>query len=720
MMLGALQNLLFRSLRRQLIIGLTAFLSLFMSLFIWQLTHHQQDMLLDQQVRLTKALAQTLATSSASWIANGVVNGVVNGEVNGLQEIIEAQAAYPELLFAMVLDVEGVVLAHTEQNLRGQYVDQLPHAVSMTVLTNTPTLVDVVSPIFQAQKHVGWIRIGIGQQAVAVQLAQIWRNGVVYALSAILLGALLAGFISIRLTRRLYAIEAVADSVQAGESTRRVSIEGADEAARLARRFNEMLDTLVQRERELLSSRDVLRLDREQQSVLREMLEDVVKDSSKKATLDHCMDRLLGVSWLSLLPSGGIFEMAADGKFLNLVTSHNLPGEIKQLCAQVRLGHCHCGRAAESREMQFSHCVDDRHEIRFAGMTEHGHYNLPLISEGEVLGVMVLYLPHGFERDSAKEQFLRSIADVLAGFLRRKYAEEALKRLNEDLELRVEQRTLELRAAKDEAERANLAKSEFLSRMSHELRTPLNAILGFGQLLELELKVGDKADNVREILLAGRHLLALINEVLDLARIESGKFTINLEPVNLSLIVRECLSLVHAQAAARGINLRPAESCDCVILVDRIRLKQVLLNVLSNAVKYNCDQGKVNIVCIAEGDMIQIRISDTGAGLSAEQQARLFNAFERLDADKAAIEGTGIGLALSKRLIELMGGAIGVESAPGAGSTFWLRLPGAGAGINTDANANANAKVKTLNVNMAALPECDLGPGTCKQFIART
>jgi len=421
---------------------------------------------------------------------------------------------------------------------------------------------------------------------------------------------------------------------------------------------------------------DLLRLDREQQKILREMLEDVVRGGSLEETLQACLARLLAVSWLALLPKGGIFLLGANRQTLRLTVSHNLSSEIMSLCDQVPLGRCHCGQAAAGRQMQFSHCVDERHEIRYPGMSEHGHYSLPLLSEEEVLGVMVLYLPHGFERDPAKEQFLGTVADVLAGFIRRKHAEEALRQLNQELEDRVEARTMELVDAKDEAERASRAKSEFLSRMSHELRTPMNAILGFGQLLERDIREEEQADNVQEILHAGRHLLELINEVLDLARIESGKFTVSQEPVALMPLIADCLAMIRPKVAARGIVIVEAgRDCGEFVRADRVRLKQVLLNLLSNAVKYNREQGSLGIACVHEGDTLQIRISDSGEGLSAEQQARLFVAFERLDADKNAIEGTGIGLALSKRLTELMHGEIGVESTPGAGSTFWVRLP---------------------------------------------
>jgi PAS domain S-box-containing protein len=241
-----------------------------------------------------------------------------------------------------------------------------------------------------------------------------------------------------------------------------------------------------------------------------------------------------------------------------------------------------------------------------------------------------------------------------------------------------------LREAKEEAERANLAKSDFLSRMSHELRTPLNAILGFGQLLELGNLAPKQHDAVEHIMRAGRHLLALIDEVLSISRIEAGRMELSLEPVEVSEVAGECLSLISRQAAERRIACPPfcVGEADCDhVLADRQRLRQVVLNFLSNAVKYNREGGQIILSCKEapglqwnEPRRLRIGVTDTGQGLRPEQIERLFVPFERLGAERSAIEGTGLGLALSKGLVEAMGGRMGVDSAPGRGSTFWVEL----------------------------------------------
>ena len=234
-----------------------------------------------------------------------------------------------------------------------------------------------------------------------------------------------------------------------------------------------------------------------------------------------------------------------------------------------------------------------------------------------------------------------------------------------------------LRHASVDAERASQAKSEFLSRMSHELRTPLNAILGFAQLLEMDELPSEQASSVDQIQVAGRHLLSLINEVLDISRIEAGRVSLSTEPVEVSEVLDEVTTLLAPVAEAAGVELSVDIDGSRVLRVraDRQRLLQVLLNLGSNAVKYNTRGGSVSF-CTAPGDggRVRFEVRDTGPGIPHEKQDQLFVPFSRLGAERSAIEGTGVGLALSKQLVEVMGGVIGVDSFPGHGSTFWIEL----------------------------------------------
>jgi nitrogen-specific signal transduction histidine kinase len=230
--------------------------------------------------------------------------------------------------------------------------------------------------------------------------------------------------------------------------------------------------------------------------------------------------------------------------------------------------------------------------------------------------------------------------------------------------------------AEEAATSANHAKSEFLSRMSHELRTPLNGILGFAQLLERELEQPEQREGVVHILKGGRHLLGLINQILDIARIEAGKFSVSLEPVETSEVIASALDLVRPQAAARGIGLSIAVVWRGHVMADRQRLQQVLLNLLSNAVKYNRPEGVVTVSCDrTPSGTCRLAVTDTGLGIAPERMPRLFTPFDRLGVQDGSIEGTGLGLALSKGLVEMMGGTLSAASTPGTGSTFSLELP---------------------------------------------
>jgi len=258
----------------------------------------------------------------------------------------------------------------------------------------------------------------------------------------------------------------------------------------------------------------------------------------------------------------------------------------------------------------------------------------------------------------------------------RKNAERELNRVNAELETRVEERTIDFKLAKEEAERASQAKSDFLSSMSHELRTPMNAILGFGQLLEYDTKEplsNSQKNRVNEILKAGNHLLKLINEVLDLSHIESGQLDLSVEDIFVSNTIDDALTLISPMAEQRNIQITNhlSNHPQLSIKADLTRFKQVLLNLLSNAVKYNQDGGSITLDFQKnDEDKIRIDIIDTGEGISEDNLNHLFKPFNRLGSENSALEGTGIGLTITKHLIEMMGGTISVQSTLGKGSQF--------------------------------------------------
>jgi PAS domain S-box-containing protein len=291
---------------------------------------------------------------------------------------------------------------------------------------------------------------------------------------------------------------------------------------------------------------------------------------------------------------------------------------------------------------------------------------------GETVDSMELYIRNDFRRDGAfisvSGQPLKDDEGNTRGGVAVMRDITAAKR-SQDL----------LRKAKEEAERANHAKSEYLSRMSHELRTPLNSILGFAQILEMDALPPEQQDSVAHIMKGGQHLLSLINEVLDLARIEAGRLSLSPEPIHLREVIQEALAFVRPIAQQDNITISLDSTIDTEthVQADQQRLRQVLLNLLSNAVKYNVVGGRVDISCQPrEGGVFRISVTDTGHGISEKHQERLFQPFERVGDETMGIEGTGLGLALSRGLMEAMEGRIGVESKIGQGSTFWIELKG--------------------------------------------
>jgi signal transduction histidine kinase len=291
------------------------------------------------------------------------------------------------------------------------------------------------------------------------------------------------------------------------------------------------------------------------------------------------------------------------------------------------------------------------------------------------------YLPKGSISTKALIKSIRTGTQLQELARRTKQAEIELQDANNKLEKKVVERTSELQKAKEEAEKSNQAKSEFLSRMSHELRTPMNAILGFAQLMGDSKKdplPASQKNRVAHISKAGQHLLKLINEILDLSRIETGQMNVSLEPVKITELARDVLTVTRPMADNYNIKLLDelTPHTTTYVLADKTRLNQVLLNLISNGIKYNRKEGTVTLGMEKQADgIMSIQVTDTGMGIPQDKLENIFEPFDRLDAENSEIEGTGIGLTISKKLIELMKGRIGIDSTPGKGTQFSVFLP---------------------------------------------
>ncbi len=632
-MFGPFSAWLAGSLRRRLAAGMALLVAITMALFVLDTTQRQERAAMARHIEQATALAQSLAGASAVWVASR--------DYAGLQEIIDSLKSFPDLSHAIVLDRHGLILAHNDRQRNGQYLQDLPQQAERRVLQQTRQFVDVAQPIFLHNQQVGWIRIGLGGTSLAADLADIRRSGLVYALVAIILSVLIAVAASRILTRRLDAIQQVADGVEKGNIDLRSDVSGNDEATRLARAFNTMLDSLRRQQADLQAS----------EKKLGEILDNVsayiyLKDPGGRYLYANRPVRDLFRAELSDIVGRG------DEAFFDEATTQQLRENDQRVL-----------KAGEA-----IHCEETNVDLPTGRTTTYWSIKLPLRRE---------------------DGTIYALCGISTDITERIRVEEEIRTLNASLEQRVLERTLQLQKlnadlvlARDMAESASRAKSTFLANMSHELRTPMNAIMGMTRLALKNARDAKLVDQLGKIDSASKHLLHVINDILDISKIEAERLNLEQTRFRLGEVIENVMSLVSQKATEKGLTLH-LDLTDGLsmlgVIGDPVRLEQILLNLAGNAIKFT-QAGSVTMRCrIAEDSpddlLLRCEIADTGIGISVADQKKLFIAFEQADGSMTRkYGGTGLGLAISKRLVRLMGGEIGVDSVDGKGSVFWFTV----------------------------------------------
>lgn len=636
-----------RSITRQLILGITLVHAILMTIFIFDLVHRQSNFLYEQAVAQTSSLAKTLAANSTSW--------VLSADVLGLEEVIASQNNYPGLEYAFVIDPRGRIIGHSDNKLLGKYLsDKISRSLidaprQLTILITSRHLIDVAAPIFANQQHIGWARVAINQQEVESGLKIITRNGIIYTLTAILVGVVFAFFMAKGLTRGLKHLVSIADKISLGDRSTRSELHREDELGQLSDDFNIMLDHLAKNESMLTDVQAELKKSEERFELAMQGANDGLWDWDIINDTVYYSPR-----WKQMR---GYDDTEIENEFTEW---------------QTRIHPDDLSAAMEAIE---DHVSGSTQQYQSTHRSRHKD------------GSFRWLLERGVAVKDASGRAVRMVGTT-TDITDRINIEKELQQSRDELEMRVEERTRELADINTQldlalvnATEAVQSKSMFLANMSHEIRTPMNGIFGMLDLLKQEQLDSGQLELVNTAYNSAQTLLTILNDILDFSKIEAGK----LELEHIDFAIADTIDDVSALFAQRAqdknieiINDIPVDLPHFTI-GDPTRLRQILSNLINNAIKFT-EQGEIVVkVRVQEQDdkfiTLCFEISDTGIGIDKDRIDTIFESFSQADGSTTRqYGGTGLGLSISTQLARLMGGDIGVNSIAGEGSTFWFTI----------------------------------------------
>ena len=633
-LLTGIQAFWTRSIRRQLMLGIALVHAVLMSIFIVDLVARQEKFLAEQSVRQTQGLARSLAVNSGSW--------VLADDVIGLEEVISSQASYPGLIYAMVLDTHGKVLAHSDPGLLGMYASDAislsllgAPAYSKTLLADT-RLVDIAAPVVVDERHIGWARVGVSKADIAKNLDVVTRDGLLYAVLAILVGTVFAWFMARGLTRGVHHLVDVSQRVREGDVEHRARIQREDELGQLSDDLNHMLDTLMSQQRELERSWDELARNEQRLDLAMRGANDGLWD------WDLLSDRMyFSPRWKDLLG----------------YADHEVGDSVSEWEKRVHPDDLEAARTDIARHISGERAY---YENTQRLLHRDGSYRWHRV-RGQAV----------FDDTGRAVRLVGTNSDISD----QKEAEQVLHRSREELEKLVQARTGQLSNAIQELE-------SFSYSVSHDLRAPLRAISGFSKILASRYSklLDEKArDLLMRIVKAAGRMSELIDDTLALSRVTRSE--VHFESVDLSAMAHDIERSLTEADPLRQVNWRIQANVRGVC--DARLLKIALENLLSNAWKFTSRMAVANISFgehgpefrsehAREGEQVFF-VSDDGAGFKMEYATKLFGPFQRMHTEDE-FEGTGIGLATVKRIIGKHGGQIWAESEIDKGTTFHFTL----------------------------------------------